>query len=50
MSWLSSRSYCVRRGGSWRAIPRSVRADNRSYDAPGYRYNNLGLRLARRLP
>ena len=47
--WLASGSIRVRRGGSWRGVPRRVRADNRSCDAPGYRYNNLGLRLVRRV-
>ncbi|MBU6161678.1 MAG: SUMF1/EgtB/PvdO family nonheme iron enzyme [Myxococcales bacterium] len=37
----------VNRGGGWGYHAAYVRAANRSYDDPGYRYNDLGFRLAR---
>ncbi|MCP4695693.1 MAG: formylglycine-generating enzyme family protein, partial [Gammaproteobacteria bacterium] len=37
----------VLRGGSWDDTPRLVRAAYRYRDTPGYRYGNLGFRLAR---
>ncbi|MDD4929801.1 MAG: formylglycine-generating enzyme family protein [Gallionella sp.] len=38
------------RGGSWFSYPKFLRAANRYYDAPGYRFNLTGFRLARTLP
>lgn len=49
MSRVASWSFRVIRGGSWGFVLQSARADNRSCDAPGYRYNNLALRLVRRV-
>ena len=37
----------VARGGSWRLAARDCRAAFRGLDAPGYRYPDLGFRLAR---
>ena len=37
----------VRRGGNRGGAAGSCRAADRSYDGPGYRYGNLGFRLAR---
>ena len=37
----------VFRGGSWSAPARIVRAASRLWNAPGYRYSNLGFRLSR---
>ncbi|MGM9688377.1 MAG: formylglycine-generating enzyme family protein, partial [Alloprevotella sp.] len=42
----SSGSYRVYRGGSWNGGPRCCRSSSRCDNAPGYRYNSLGLRLA----
>jgi len=42
-----SGSHRVDRDGSWRADARSVRAASRSWAPPGYRWNDLGFRLAR---
>jgi formylglycine-generating enzyme required for sulfatase activity len=39
--------YRVFRGGSWDNKPASVRGGNRLRISPGYRYNDLGFRLAR---
>ncbi len=39
--------YRVTRGGSWHSIARYVRAAYRHADAPGNRFDSLGLRLAR---
>lgn len=43
----STGSVRVRRGGSWRGAPRYCRVAFRYYDVPGYRYSNVGFRLAR---
>ncbi len=45
----SSGSRRVIRGGSWYHFARDVRAARRILDAPGYRNNDLGFRLARSL-
>ena len=37
----------VLRGGSWNSIARNVRAANRTRNGPGYRHDNVGVRLAR---
>lgn len=37
----------VLRGGSWLGVARRVRAASRYANDPGYRYDTLGLRLAR---
>ncbi|GAB6120551.1 SUMF1/EgtB/PvdO family nonheme iron enzyme [Dysgonomonas termitidis] len=42
----SGGSYRVYRGGSWYSIARSVRVPYRYNISPGYRYLNLGFRLA----
>jgi formylglycine-generating enzyme required for sulfatase activity len=42
----SSGSYRVIRGGSWNYGASYARALSRSYDAPDYRYHNLGFRMA----
>jgi len=39
----------VIRGGSWDYSPANVRCANRSYDAPAYRFNDIGFRLLRTL-
>ncbi|MGZ3303084.1 MAG: SUMF1/EgtB/PvdO family nonheme iron enzyme [Isosphaeraceae bacterium] len=39
-------AYRVTRGGSWNFGPRYCRSAGRNWDAPGYRYINLGIRLA----
>ena len=38
------------RGGSWNGGASHARAANRDFNAPGNRYFNLGVRLARKLP
>jgi formylglycine-generating enzyme required for sulfatase activity len=40
-------SFRVGRGGSWFYLAASARSAFRDYNAPGYRYNYLGFRLAR---
>ena len=47
---LSSRSYCVNRGGSWSFDRPNAWVAYRCRDAPGDRSILLGLRLVRRLP
>lgn len=42
---MSDKSAHVNRGGSWRSGPQFARAANRLIDAPGNRYNDLGIRL-----
>jgi len=42
-----SGSVRVRRGGSWRFLPRVCRVELRSGEAPGYRASSIGFRLAR---
>ena len=42
----SSGSDRVLRGGSWLSLAWGCRVSLRDYDAPGYRYFYLGLRLA----
>ena len=42
----SSGSDRVYRGGSWGCIARDCRVASRYYDTPGFRFFNLGLRLA----
>ena len=37
----------VLRGGSWRVNPRNLRSANRNRNAPGYRLNTVGFRVAR---
>ena len=49
MIWPVLRSPRVRRGGSWRGVPRSVRGAHRNCDASGDCGDNLGLRLVRRV-
>ena len=39
-------SYRVFRGGGWNSFARSCRVSDRCSDNPGFRYNNIGLRLA----
>ena len=39
-------SYHVFRGGGWNSFARSCRVSDRCSDNPGFRYNNIGLRLA----
>ena len=39
------RSFRVLRGGSWNYVPQFARVVNRSSDATGNRYGNLGVRL-----
>lgn len=34
------------RGGSWYNLPPNLRASNRNWDKPGYRYVNIGFRCA----
>lgn len=41
--------YRVFRGGSWDNGPLKLRAANRSWDEPSYRFNGLGFRLAHSL-
>ena len=36
----------VNRGGSWRGLARYCRSSNRGNISPGFRFNNLGFRLA----
>ena len=43
----SSGSDRVDRGGGWVSLPRGCRSANRFRYAPGYRFDNLGFRLAR---
>ncbi|MBK6932615.1 MAG: SUMF1/EgtB/PvdO family nonheme iron enzyme [Saprospirales bacterium] len=43
----SSGSVRVIRGGSWSDVPQGCRVADRDYDAPGYRVNVTGFRLAR---
>jgi formylglycine-generating enzyme required for sulfatase activity len=43
----STGSYRVYRGGSWYDNPRNARVANRYWVVPGYRYSDLGFRLAR---
>ena len=50
MSWSTSGSYRVRRGGGWLYDPRNAQVADRYFDFPGYRDYFLGLRLARRMP
>ncbi len=40
----------VFRGGSWDNGPKILRAANRSWDEPSYRFNGLGFRLAHSIP
>ena len=40
----------VLRGGSWNNVPRIARSENRDWVDTGYRYNNIGFRVARTLP
>ena len=49
MSGPASGSDRVVRGGSWYYDPQSARVADRYFDAPGFRYYNLGVRLARRV-
>lgn len=51
-AWASSCSGDQRglRGGSWYSFDRNARAAYRFYFTPGYRYLNIGFRLARTLP
>ncbi|MDZ4682085.1 MAG: SUMF1/EgtB/PvdO family nonheme iron enzyme [Saprospiraceae bacterium] len=42
-----SGSLRVRRGGSWAYDPRDCRVAHRSLGTPGYRYDDVGFRLAR---
>jgi len=46
----STGSNRVHRGGSWYDTPRGARVANRIRYVPGYRFNDLGFRLARSLP
>jgi len=46
----ASRSYRVSRGGSWDDSSRVARVAYRSNGAPGARYGDLGVRLARTAP
>ena len=46
----SSGSYRAYRGGSRSDIARHCRSADRNYDAPGFRFHNLGFRLAITLP
>jgi formylglycine-generating enzyme required for sulfatase activity len=39
----------VHRGGSWGKVPQLVRSANRAWLPPGYRFDDVGLRLARTL-
>ena len=39
--------YYAFRGGGWTDAGRDCRAANRRFFLPGYRFENLGLRLAR---
>ena len=48
--WIVSGSFRVNRGGCWRDGLQLARVAHRDFDAPGYRLDRLGLRLARRLP
>ena len=43
----SDSSYRVNRGGSWRSIAVYGRSANRYYDAPSYRFYNVGVRVFR---
>ena len=45
---MKKAKYRVLRGGSWLNYPRFARVANRNRYTPGYRYNDLGLRLVRR--
>ena len=54
-AWTDSESdrgnkYKVVRGGSWNGIPWSCRSASRHWDAPGYRDDSLGFRVARSAP
>ena len=49
MSWSTSGSYRVRRGGGWLYDPRNAQVAIRS-STPGDRGDYLGLRLVRRRP
>jgi formylglycine-generating enzyme required for sulfatase activity len=40
----------VNRGGAWEYTPQNARVANRTGDTPDYRFNRLGLRLARTVP
>ena len=42
--------YRVYRGGGWYNSARGCRASDRGYSGPGYRYGNLGFRLAASAP
>ena len=46
----TSGSYRVIRGGYWNSNAENCRSAGRNYGSPGYPNNNLGLRLAFRLP
>lgn len=41
--------YRVIRGGGWNDSPKAVRVDTRDFNLPGFRYSNVGFRLARDL-
>ena len=47
--WIVSRPSRVNRGGSWLVAPQYARVTSRDCDGPGFRYDNLGVRLARRV-
>jgi formylglycine-generating enzyme required for sulfatase activity len=46
----SSGSFRGFRGGGWNNSASNLRSARRDYDVPWYRYNGLGVRLARTLP
>ena len=50
MQGPASGSRRVNRGGSWSSDPRYARVANRNRDAPGNRFNRLGVRLLRTAP
>jgi formylglycine-generating enzyme required for sulfatase activity len=50
-AWLTGGDQARRvlRGGAWGSNPRSLRSASRSHVAPGGRYGNSGMRIARTL-
>lgn len=45
--YLPEGDFAVNRGGGWYHVPQNARVANRYYDDPGYRDNDLGVRLVR---